>query len=110
MLLFAMQLDLTTADGLQHCFDILGPVDVIINCAAVSSPAACEKDVGNARLAAQHAAYTLCCCGSSCTTVNRTACLHILGLHRCLMVGMLQKLECPRQAIGRAGSAQSRAQ
>lgn len=28
---------------------MLGPVDVIINCAAISSPAACEKDVGTAR-------------------------------------------------------------
>ncbi len=34
---------------MQHCFDVLGPVDAVINCAAVSSPAACEKEINSAR-------------------------------------------------------------
>ena len=44
-----LQLDLPTGEGMQQCFDHLGPVDVVINCAAISSPAACEKEVENAR-------------------------------------------------------------
>lgn len=34
---------------MQQCFNQLGPVDVVINCAAISSPAACEKEVATAR-------------------------------------------------------------
>lgn len=44
-----MQLDLPTGEGMQQCFDHLGPVDVVINCAAISSPAACEKEEETAR-------------------------------------------------------------
>ena len=47
----ALQLDLPTGEGMQQCFDHLGPVDVVINCAAISSPAACEKEVQTARSA-----------------------------------------------------------
>ena len=35
--------DLSTGEGLQEAFDTLGAVDVAINCAAISSPAACER-------------------------------------------------------------------
>ena len=38
-----MQVDLATGEGLQEAFDTLGQVDVVVNCAAISSPAACEK-------------------------------------------------------------------
>ena len=44
-----MQLDLPTGEGMQQCFDHLGPVDAVINCAAISSPAACEKEEQIAR-------------------------------------------------------------
>ncbi|KAL3155375.1 hypothetical protein ABBQ38_010936 [Trebouxia sp. C0009 RCD-2024] len=45
----AFWLDLPTGEGMQQCFDHLGPVDVVINCAAISSPAACEKEEQTAR-------------------------------------------------------------
>lgn len=41
--------DLATGEGLQDAFDTLGPVDVVVNCAAISSPAACEKHPEQAR-------------------------------------------------------------
>lgn len=44
-----LQLDLPTGEGMQQCFDRLGPVDAVINCAAVSSPAACEQELDTAR-------------------------------------------------------------
>ena len=47
---FVVQLDLPSGEGMQQCFNQLGPVDVVINCAAISSPAACEKEVDTARL------------------------------------------------------------
>lgn len=34
--------DMKTGEGFEDAFDRLGKVDVVINCAAVSSPAACE--------------------------------------------------------------------
>ena len=46
-----MQLDLPTGEGMQQCFEHLGPVDIVINCAAISSPAACEKEEQAARSA-----------------------------------------------------------
>jgi dTDP-4-dehydrorhamnose reductase len=36
------QVDMKTGEGFEDAFDRLGKVDVVINCAAVSSPAACE--------------------------------------------------------------------
>lgn len=45
----AFWLDLPTGEGMQQCFDTLGPVDAVINCAAISSPAACEKEISSAR-------------------------------------------------------------
>jgi len=44
-----LQLDLPTGEGMQQCFDRLGPVDAVINCAAISSPAACEQELDTAR-------------------------------------------------------------
>lgn len=41
--------DLATGEGLQEAFDTLGPVDVVVNCAAISSPAACERHPEHAR-------------------------------------------------------------
>ncbi|KAA6429698.1 MAG: methionine adenosyltransferase 2 subunit beta-like [Trebouxia sp. A1-2] len=43
------KLDLPTGEGMQQCFDRLGPVDAVINCAAISSPAACEQELDTAR-------------------------------------------------------------
>eukprot|EP00898_Chlorokybus_atmophyticus_P008277 jgi/Chlat1/8450/Chrsp80S07858 len=41
----AHKVDLATGDGLQDCFLALGGTpDVVINCAAISQPAACAKD------------------------------------------------------------------
>ncbi|KAL0051399.1 hypothetical protein WJX82_006672 [Trebouxia sp. C0006] len=45
----AFWLDLPSGEGMQQCFDRLGPVDAVINCAAVSSPAACEQELDTAR-------------------------------------------------------------
>ena len=36
--------DLASGEGLQRCFHELGQVDAVINCAAVSQPALCERD------------------------------------------------------------------
>ena len=44
-----LQVDLATGEGLHNIFDSLGPVDVVINCAAVSLPALCEKHPESAR-------------------------------------------------------------
>lgn len=55
-----MQLDLPTGEGMQQCFDHLGPVDVVINCAAISSPAACEKEVQTARSASPDSPVWYC--------------------------------------------------
>ena len=44
-----LQADLSTGEGLQEAFDVMGPVDVVINCAAISSPSACEKHPMQAR-------------------------------------------------------------
>lgn len=42
-------MNLATGEGLHAVFDALGPVDVVINCAAVSVPALCEKHPEAAR-------------------------------------------------------------
>lgn len=41
--------DLKSGETLQDAFTKFGPVDVVVNCAAISSPAACEKDAATAR-------------------------------------------------------------
>ena len=41
--------DFATGSGLQEVFDKMGAVDVVINTAAISSPAACEKNPAAAR-------------------------------------------------------------
>jgi len=43
--------DFATGSGLQEVFDKMGAVDVVINTAAISSPAACEKNPAAARCA-----------------------------------------------------------
>lgn len=37
------QVDLKTGEGLSDMFEKLGAVDVVVNCAAISSPAACDS-------------------------------------------------------------------
>ena len=44
-----VQADLTTGEGLKEALSSLSPVDVVINCAAVSQPALCERDEEFAR-------------------------------------------------------------
>ena len=44
-----MQVNMATGQGLHDCFDTLKDVDVIVNCAAISSPAACAKHPQHAR-------------------------------------------------------------
>ena len=46
--------DFATGSGLQEVFDKMGAVDVVINTAAISSPAACEKNPAAARCAVLH--------------------------------------------------------
>ena len=36
--------DLATGEGLAECFQALGPLDAVLNCAAISQPVACERD------------------------------------------------------------------
>jgi dTDP-4-dehydrorhamnose reductase len=43
------QADLKSGEGLSEAFAKAGPIDAVINCAAMSSPAACEKDAATAR-------------------------------------------------------------
>lgn len=43
------QTDIKSGEGLQEAFAKVGPIDAVINCAAMSSPAACEKDAATAR-------------------------------------------------------------
>lgn len=43
------QTDLKSGEGLHEAFAKVGPIDAVINCAAMSSPAACEKDAATAR-------------------------------------------------------------
>jgi dTDP-4-dehydrorhamnose reductase len=38
------RVDLATGEGLAACVAAAGPLDAVINCAAVSQPAACERD------------------------------------------------------------------
>ncbi|KAK9785252.1 hypothetical protein WJX73_007610 [Symbiochloris irregularis] len=45
----AFWVNLATGEGLHTVFDTLGPVDVVINCAAVSQPALCDKHPEAAR-------------------------------------------------------------
>lgn len=47
----AFPVDLATGAGLNECLASLGPIAAVINCAAVSSPAACERDPVAARCA-----------------------------------------------------------
>ena len=47
----AFPVDLATGAGLDECLASLGPVAAVINCAAVSSPAVCERDPIAARCA-----------------------------------------------------------
>ena len=47
----AFPVDLATGVGLSECLASLGPIAAVINCAAVSSPAACERDPVAARCA-----------------------------------------------------------
>lgn len=47
------QVDLKTGEGLTECLTALGPVDAVINCAAISQPAICEKDIAYARYVLQ---------------------------------------------------------
>lgn len=46
-----LKADLSTGEGLQEALETLGPVDIVVNCAAISSPAACEKHPVHARCA-----------------------------------------------------------
>ena len=46
-----LKVDLATGEGLGEAFKALLPLDVVINCAAISSPAACEKHPDRARCA-----------------------------------------------------------
>lgn len=48
----AVQVDFVNGNGLQDAF--AGGVDAVINCAAVSQPALCEKDPALARYALLH--------------------------------------------------------
>lgn len=43
------RVDLSTGDGLEEVFQALGPVDAVINTAALSQPAMCEQDYAYAR-------------------------------------------------------------
>lgn len=36
--------DLATGEGLEECFQALGPLEAVLNCAAISQPVACERD------------------------------------------------------------------
>ncbi|KIY95787.1 dTDP-4-dehydrorhamnose reductase [Monoraphidium neglectum] len=45
------RVDLATGEGLDSAFEALGPVDVVVNTAAISQPALCEKDYARARAA-----------------------------------------------------------
>jgi dTDP-4-dehydrorhamnose reductase len=43
-----MQADLASGKGLYDAVQALHPLDAVINCAAISQPAVCERDVGYA--------------------------------------------------------------
>ena len=43
------QVDLMSGEGLPEAFQALGPVHAVINCAALSQPAVCEKQPEAAR-------------------------------------------------------------
>ena len=43
------QVDVATGEGLRDAFDALGVVDVILNCAALSSPGQCQAQPQAAR-------------------------------------------------------------
>lgn len=90
------QLDLPSGEGMQQCFDRLGPVDAVINCAAVSSPAACEQELDTARLVqCKSPAYWPGIQALDCTMVH-------------LQAGCsLQGAECSHQAARCAGHAQA---
>ncbi|KAK9837139.1 hypothetical protein WJX81_005845 [Elliptochloris bilobata] len=45
----AFEVDLATGAGLAECLDALGPLLAVVNCAAVSSLAICERDPAAAR-------------------------------------------------------------
>eukprot|EP00891_Asterochloris_glomerata_P009011 jgi/Astpho2/9011/Aster-02678 len=45
----ALQINMASGQGLHDCFDTLKDVDVVVNCAALSSPAACAKHPQHAR-------------------------------------------------------------
>lgn len=51
-----MQADLKTGEGFDVMFKKMGPVDVVVNCAAVSSPALCEQFPAVARFVPCHQA------------------------------------------------------
>jgi len=38
------QVDFGTGEGLRECFESIGEVKVIINCAAISKPIVCEEN------------------------------------------------------------------
>ncbi|PSC74470.1 60S ribosomal L18-3 [Micractinium conductrix] len=40
----AFRVDLASGEGLQACFDALGPLAAVVNCAAEAAPAACEAN------------------------------------------------------------------
>ena len=91
-----LQLDLPTGEGMQQCFDRLGPVDAVINCAAISSPAACEQELDTARcVQCKSPAYWPGTQALDCTMVNQQA-----GCS-------LQGPECSHQAARCAGPAQA---
>ena len=50
-----MQVDLASGEGLAECLEACGPLAAVVNCAAVSSPAACEQDPKRARYFGPHA-------------------------------------------------------
>lgn len=47
----SFQVNLATGEGLQECFDQLGPLTCVINTAANTNPAACEQNVEGCRAA-----------------------------------------------------------
>ena len=49
VLIYIVQVDLKSGEGLHEAFAQFGPLDAVVNCAAISSPAACEKDPETAR-------------------------------------------------------------
>ena len=73
----AVQVNMASGQGLHDCFDTLKDVDVIVNCAAISSPAACAKHPQHARsvlVPSPHEIFFEAACWEACTRLWSSHC------------------------------------